>query len=222
LEPNWAEIASEFGKTEDACKNRYRSLVDAEKELTSKLNRVRCEEIMNFLFKHQHKCEECEKVFYSSLKEWRGKMKCEKCYSEHNKEIEELWTRITEYSEQTENNFCKFCGLKRDEELTFHYDHINMFNKGDSICQMVRRGDDFERIKNEIEKCQLVCESCHHLITIMENMYGFTRVKLKITKDQNKEILTPALANEKTKINCDLYAENFEKIYNIIGSIVKK
>ena len=223
IEPKWEEIALEFDKTEEACKNRYRSLISAEEELASKLNRVKDDEIMSILLKHQSKCEECSRILYCALREWRGVMKCEKCYSQHSQEIDEIWKKIDEYGVEMQRNFCVFCNIPKSRDSTFHFDHINMFNKGDSICLMVKRGDSIEKIKEEIGKCQLVCESCHHLITLMENTYGFTRLKSKITKDFKKDLISESEAVEKTKKNYSIYTNNFEnKIYDLIGTIARQ
>ena len=68
----------------------------------------------------------------------------------------------------------------------FHYDHINMFDKSDSICKLVREGTNIEDIYKEIDKCQLLCVSCHSVVTKVELMCGFTRIKRQMTKEFNE------------------------------------
>jgi len=46
----------------------------------------------------------------------------------------------------------------------FHYDHIDMFDKTDSICKMIKDGTDMTAIYEEINKCQLLCISCHIVV----------------------------------------------------------
>lgn len=51
---------------------------------------------------------------------------------------------------------------------------------------MVNEGVNIEEIYHEIDKCQIVCLSCHHIITDIESKLCFTRIKHNLTRDLNQ------------------------------------
>ena len=79
-----------------------------------------------------------------------------------------------------------------------------MFDKGGSVGNMIIAGVNIEKIKEEIHKCQLLCISCHSLVTYYERKYGFIEKKKK--KVQGLEAI---------------YAEKMGKIYELISEVVK-
>ena len=89
-----------------------------------------------------------------------------------------------------------------------------MFEKGDSICCMVNNGDKICDICQEIDKCQVVCLSCHHLITDIERKFGFTRIKTSLTKKMNNEELTQEEYKDNVDYYQNIYKEKMEPIYN--------
>ena len=44
----------------------------------------------------------------------------------------------------------------------FHYHHINPETKIDNISRMVGKNNSLEKILAEIDKCELLCITCHH------------------------------------------------------------
>lgn len=54
---------------------------------------------------------------------------------------------------------CCICKNKNPYCLDFH--HKNPENKKNTICNLVRHGYSFDIIKNEIEKCEIICSNCH-------------------------------------------------------------
>lgn len=214
IEPNWEDIGKQLGKKEEACKTRYREIVPTEERLNSKIKRVKLDEITNFLEQYKNKCEECCKIFYNSPKQWKNTTICKKCHSNHQPEIDQIWTIINNYLLETNNTHCVFCKLENDK--TFHFDHINMFEKSDSVSSMIKKGDDISKIKEEINKCQLVCESCHSLITIMEQLYGFTAIKQVFTKELNKNAIDDIKKKEEE------FKKKYENIFLQVYEIIKK
>jgi hypothetical protein len=86
---------------------------------------------------------------------------------------------------------CSLCDKERNDYNRFHFDHINIFDKTDSVCNMVKDDLDIECIKREIDKCQLLCIHCHYIVTRIEHKLGFIQMKkeLPIKKiDKCKEI----------------------------------
>jgi len=76
-------------------------------------------------------------------------------------------------------NPCTFCGI---QDANMHYDHINMFDKKDSICSLAKRGCSKDEIMEEVNKCQLLCLPCHATITRLERKYGLTNKKRSFNK----------------------------------------
>jgi hypothetical protein len=54
---------------------------------------------------------------------------------------------------------CKICGISNPACLDFH--HREPSNKKNTICNLQRHGYRLEIIKQEIEKCDLICSNCH-------------------------------------------------------------
>jgi hypothetical protein len=82
-------------------------------------------------------------------------------------------------------NKCNFCGIPRGDDCNgFHFDHLNMFQKNGSVGSMMRSICSIDEICAEIDKCQLLCISCHLLVTKIEMRYGFTRRKIRLTRGE--------------------------------------
>jgi len=158
-------------------------------------------EIIEEMNQMYNTCTECGSGVYNTLKLWSDKAVCNECYI---KKRDELSNKIQEYIKEKGYNACKFCDKKRDSIHGFHFDHINMFDKGGAVGNMVWTGVDINKIKEEIHKCQLLCVSCHSLVTYYERKYGFIDKKKKKVQG-----LGP------------IYAEKMEKIYELIKKVVK-
>ena len=76
-------------------------------------------------------------------------------------------------------NPCSFCGVQSEH---MHFDHINMFEKVDSVSALAYRGCTKEEILAEINKCQLLCVPCHQKVTNKEHKLGFIRTKRRLNK----------------------------------------
>lgn len=58
------------------------------------------------------------------------------------------------------NSKCKCCDAPGSHKiLTFH--HLKPSKKIASVSEMIMHGRTLTKIKNEIDKCELLCESCH-------------------------------------------------------------
>jgi len=88
-----------------------------------------------------------------------------------------------------------------------------MFNKNDSICRMVNEGVNIEEIYAEIDKCQILCLSCHHIITDIEHKLGFTRIKTKLTRDLNQLEITEDIYNQQVAYYQEIYETKMKHIY---------
>jgi hypothetical protein len=57
----------------------------------------------------------------------------------------------------------------------FELDHINPFEKTSEVGTMIFQGWPFESIRQEIDKCRLLCIACHCAITFVQSRSGLLR-----------------------------------------------
>lgn len=134
------------------------------------------EEILAGIRSKYH-CESCKRYIYASyVRSWQGKHLCDKCYLDNRKDIS---PELSAYIKEIYSSGCAFCDIKGGR---FHFDHINMFSKVNSVMDMVNAGEPEEAIKAEIAKCQLLCTDCHMVVTRFELRRGFMRKKTKLNR----------------------------------------
>lgn len=110
---------------------------------------------------HQFYCKECDREFqriwYSKNKEHvKKKSKISDIkYRERAREF------ITNY---LKDHPCTICGENDINVLEF--DHLR--NKTKGVAYMVSCGFSLEKIKDEIDKCQVLCCNCHRRKTIKQ------------------------------------------------------
>jgi len=61
---------------------------------------------------------------------------------------------------------CIFCGNKNP--LCLDFDHIDPSTKDFTPATAIQGGYAWDRVLQEIDKCQLVCANCHRIKTIVE------------------------------------------------------
>ena len=157
-------------------------------------------------------CQECEKqvsiVQCNTLHTWKEKKICDTCYSKHAEEREQMWRQIEQYRKIE----CAIClSMKQYKEEHYHFDHINMFDKENGIYSMVSDGRNMEDIHKEIDKCQVLCISCHHMVTSIERKTGFFEIKRDYTsaylKQPENEELNRVLKENYHKVMTPIYVE---------------
>ena len=202
-------VCNQFGISLSQCKEIYGEipwldLLQRSKSISSvveKLTFTRCDQC------NQNKCT----IQSDSLRRWKEKRICDKCFTDTISEREEMWNLILNYKPIQ----CLFCNIKKEnKEERFHYDHINMFDKEDSICNMVLEGVPIETIFEEIDKCQILCISCHDVVTYTERALGFTQQKSALTRKLNQ--------NEITKEQHEIQIQEYQKIYDEIMTPIYK
>jgi len=62
---------------------------------------------------------------------------------------------------------CVYCG--ENNPLCLDLDHIDRSSKRGIIATMITGGYAWERVMEEIEKCQPVCANCHRIKSILES-----------------------------------------------------
>jgi hypothetical protein len=187
----WEEMAVYLNRSEASIKKMYNELVSAEDHLECCLLNLDEEDIRKCMEEHKHICIKCKRCTYSTPSIWLNEEYCDEChYTYYNNIITERWAKVREYSIEQNKSKCNICNKSATFDnlmgSRFHYDHLDMFDKADSICKMVKNGTDMIDIYKEIDKCQLVCLSCHTVITKVEMLCGFTRIKRQISKDYNE------------------------------------
>lgn len=196
----------------NSCKKLY-SEIPPETWLDRKMN---ISEFVNNI--HKCCCNGCGDVILEISKNriWKDKIVCDYCWDSHRGERELMWSEIKNYKQ----NVCCICNKRqRTNGERYHYDHLNMFDKNDSICCMVDRGDNIKDIFSEIDKCQILCLPCHHIITSIEQKIGFTRIKSNLTrKFNNEEITEQTYSSEKKKYE-KIYEEKMKSIYEQLKKV---
>ena len=137
------------------------------------------DEIILYLQEMKKKCSECGS-FYMYPFVYKENNICEECNHLHVEKQKRLWEQITEYYISKGMVYCSICNKEKNEYDRFHFDHINMFDKTDSVCNMVKDELDIDSIRREIDKCQLLCIHCHLMVTKLEHKHGFIRMKKEL------------------------------------------
>ncbi len=205
-------IAKTLGISLHSCKKLYAEL-PPETWLDRKMN----------IFEYKKKidkccCNGCGDVIleFSKNRIWKDKVVCDYCWDSHRGEREIMWTEIKNYK----NNVCCICNKRqRTSGERYHYDHLNMFDKNDSIFCMVERGNDIKDIFSEIDKCQILCLPCHHIITSIEQKVGFTRIKSNLTRKYNNEEISVEEYNSEKKRYEKIYEEKMKSIYEQLKKV---
>ena len=199
-------LAEKIGTTVNSCKTLY-SEISADVWIDRRMD-------INRFIDNIHKCSclKCGSVIleFSKNRIWRDKILCDCCWGSHIGEREIMWVEISEYKKIE----CYICNkIKKCNGERFHYDHLNMFDKNDSICCMVDRGDDMKDIFSEIDKCQILCLACHHIVTSIEQKSGFTRIKSSLTRKYNNEEITEEQYSGEKKKYQGIYEFKMKSIY---------
>jgi hypothetical protein len=220
LDINWEEIATHLNRSEDRVKRTYLELVSPKEQIEQNILSVDSCMLQVLMDKMKNECSMCNCKRFTNLHKWQDKEYCEECYdSLFSEEIKTRWDMAHKYSIDTNKSFCNLCNKKAiiDNNVVsrFHYDHIDMFDKSFSICEMIKNGSPMSDIYSEIDKCQLLCVSCHKLVTKIENQCGFVRYKKQLTKEYN-ETNDEIARQEKQKEYSQVYNKFMSKVYNII------
>ena len=137
-------------------------------------------------------------------------------------EVSNRWNQVSEYSKGCNKTACNICGKLATFDNTlanrFNYDHVDMFDKKDSICKMVREGSLIDNIYKEIDRCQLLCASCHTIVTKIEHKCGFIRLKKQLNKDYDDGEIDKK--EELQKEYSAIYSKLMNDVYNIIRSLI--
>jgi len=144
------------------------------------------EKIGEILKSMENTCSDCTKIIFYSPKYWNDLKLCNTC---HAARYEVLADEIKQYMIEKGHTKCAFCNKTRINPCDFHFDHINMFTKVGAVGPMMFSGTAVELIKEEINKCQLLCISCHAAVTYFERRFGFIKEKRQNKKNPKPDIM---------------------------------
>lgn len=217
LDTNWAELAEELGHTESHLRILYNDAVPASDHVRLCLSHLTGSVIQEILSTSGFDCVACHHRHYSVPRHWEERQYCHECHTQlFRVQIQERWLEIREYALKTDKDSCTICGkvavYNKEMGNCFHFDHLNMFEKSESICVMVQSGHPMASIYRELDQCQILCTSCHHVVTEIERRSGFMRLKGNMTREY-KKIENEEEMEKKKEESTKMYGEFMETVY---------
>jgi hypothetical protein len=155
----------------------------------------------------------------NNIKIWKNNYLCDYCWSLYNNDRDLLWDKIYSLNYIKKCSICNKIKLNKGER--FHFDHLNMFNKYDSICNMINNGTNINIIFNEINKCKITCYHCHNIISYIEQKLGFTKIKQNLTRKLNNKEISIDEYNIKIIFYQNLYKQKFNYIYQNLSIMIQ-
>ncbi|EKX44815.1 hypothetical protein GUITHDRAFT_109241 [Guillardia theta CCMP2712] len=219
LDIPWDEIGRDLNRSGNSVKRKYFEKISARQHIehvVQSLDDSKIEAVMDGL---KFVCTHCEQYHFSAPRVWGSDMYCRECHDNlFRGEMSERWREIQQYCVDNGKVSCAFCHkgagfeIQGEDKMTyFHFDHENMFDKGDSVCNIVENGKPLTEAFTEIDKCQLLCISCHQIVTKIENSIGFTRFKRDMTMETDEE-RRAALREDISPV----YTETMRRVYEYL------
>jgi hypothetical protein len=193
MDTDWKSLTEKYNCVESTLKLLYNTSVTPMENVEYCMKAFQSENLLEkILSQKQFECSSCHRIQYHQPKKWGSDVFCDECHLTTLKdEIDMRWKQVREYATATKKINCKICDCRvsynKDTGSRFHFDHINMFEKGDSIYSMVMNGTPIEEIYHEMDLCQAMCISCHAIVTEIERKCGFMRMKNNMTRDMKKD-----------------------------------
>ena len=109
------------------------------------------------------KCSKCKEIKEEKDFYWKDKKHtklnsvCKLCSNARMSELrKERYNKVAQYKSE---HGCKVCGEKRHWVLDFH--HRDEDEKEKNVSRMICKNFTWERIVEEMEKCDILCANCH-------------------------------------------------------------
>ena len=202
------KMAADFGISEHSCESLMSEIPDEE-------YLSRPFDVLAYLASIPiEKCTNCDgnliKIKENTTRIWKNMPYCDVCWGNFQQERDEMWDIILK-----NHTHCHICNIeRRNSRHRFHFDHLNMFDKHESVCTMVSEGWDMEDILEEIERCQYICLPCHQIITDVERKLPFTKVKRGLTVKLNSGEITEEEYQRECAIWGGRYEVNMKEVYD--------
>lgn len=124
---------------------------------------------------HTNRCKSCKKnyskshyvtnieKFKSSHKEWKSNNSHK--INEYNTKQSEKRTQLKMKAIEYKGGKCTDCGISAhiDNRVIFDFHHKNPTDKEISLSSSSMIGLEWDKICEELEKCELLCSNCHKL-----------------------------------------------------------
>jgi hypothetical protein len=123
-------------------------------------------------------CELCNSGVVGAFRECDGRHMCGLCCAIYK---DKITSAAADRLKQEYAKPCPFCG---DITQRKNFDHVNMFTKEGCVGFMVETAQNSNIILEEIEKCQLLCITCHRKVTAYERKHGFISKKQKFNRQK--------------------------------------
>ncbi len=111
---------------------------------------------------HSH-CKDCKREIDRIAYKKEGNIRAIKIRLNAIESINRAKEFVTDYKKKSK---CKECPESRWYVLDFHH----LFDKYDSVSNLVRKGSSINKIKNEILKCIILCSNCHREFHHFQNI----------------------------------------------------
>lgn len=108
---------------------------------------------------YHYKCKECQKIYKKEHYKKNKKYYMQKVLDRKTL----IREKIKEYKKTLS---CIKCGFSHPAALDFHHRDPN--EKDFSIAQWHKTCSNFESVKIEIEKCDVLCANCHRILHYIE------------------------------------------------------
>ena len=196
--------------------NKIRLSISNEETIKRPCNIVAFMDTMEYII-----CYNCNikipNIYTNTNRIWKENELCDWCWMAYEDERDKLWNYINNKS----GNYCNICNIKKKGKgHRFNYDHINAFDKTDTISNMISVGRDINSIEYELDKCQLLCLPCHQIITTIENRYPFITIKKQLYKSLKGESISQQEYDIQIKKWYIIYDDIMSKIYTKLRSIL--
>ena len=107
-----------------------------------------------------YQCRDCSRLYVRSHYEKNRQYYLQKAFKRNQKIRDEIRNYVWEY---LNTHACVDCGEK--DPIVLEFDHLS--DKIAAVSEM-HRNYTLEKVKNEIEKCQIRCANCHRRKTARE------------------------------------------------------
>ena len=141
---------------------------------------------MPFKDKSRYRSEQYKEYQRTYQRDWHQRNKEKRLARKYERK-----TTIHDYIQKLKGQVrCVVCGQQHPATLQFH--HLNSHDKVFNISDAVNKGFSLDKIKQEIEKCTVLCANCH-----FKQHYNM----------QEKNQISPGIAGEFEKLDNMLFGE---------------
>ena len=189
LTPNWQALADQYQLPVAKLRLLYNQLVGPEEHVQATVQQLTELAVTEMLAQEGFDCTLCQDRFYHPIvKYWQQLPYCDECHlTEFQSVVSTRWLELNAHLQANHQDCCQLCSKVAlfcpRFGYRYHLDHLNMFDKSDSVYSMIWNGTDLNTIKAELTRCQVLCSSCHGIVTKIEQRCGFTRWKQVHTRN---------------------------------------